>query len=462
MSVRAPRKTRLPHGMWSTPRAFVFVAIGAVLWLNNLYQLPFLASEYGGAAFLLVYLFGLAVIGLPLMMAEILIGQHGRLSPPASIGVLAEKASLNKWVWSWLGWLSVLGAFVVFSYYAVIGGWTLAHTVRAAGGMFRGLTIDGVAATFSNFLSDPEKQLFWHSAFVVLTLWVSSQGQAGLEALTRYFLPVLFALLVLFNLYAAGLGGYAAGAARFLAVDFTRLSTEGVLMAISHAFFSLALGMGLFMTYGARVPVEFNVLRMSLYVVAADVVAALLAGLTLFPLLTTGSLDAKPGLAIIFQSLPVAFDQLPLGGLMRTVYFIMALMMVWVSAIALIEPIMLWLVERFKITRARAALWCGLAAWAFGVALILSFSYWSFSFKFFDAHKRFGLFDLALIVTNLFLPLLSAITAVLVGWRLHRLFTPQALHIGSLCVYDVWLWSLRIIAPVLLIIILLNLPKLFL
>lgn len=458
----AVRKSRSPHGVWSSHRAFLLAAIGSVVWLNNLYQLPYLASQYGGAAFLIVYLFGLALIGLPLLVTELLLGQRGRLSPPGAMTAVVRDARLDR-RWSLYGWFSLIAGFLVFAYYSVIGGWALAHGTRALVGAFSGLTLDGIGAVFTAFLRDPEKQLFWHALFLAMVTAVVARGlHGGIEFMTRYAVPAIFVLLTLMLLYAAGLDTFAQGLETFLYPDFTRLSAEGVLAALGHAFFGLSLGVGAMMAYGARLPADSGVVRLAGLVIGADVLVALVAGLVLFPVLAAAGFAPPRGVAVIFQEMPVAFDHLPAGGFMRLLFLLLVVLVVWTSVVSFVEPLVLWLVERFEVTRPQAALACAGAGWLLGLMLMLSFNYWSFRFSFFGVARQLGVFDVLLIVTHVLLPVSALIAAALVGWKLHRLFDRETLKIRSLCVYDVWLWSLRIVTPVLLLIILFSLPKLFL
>lgn len=456
------RKLKSPHGVWSSHRAFMLAAIGSVVWLNNLYQLPYSASQYGGLAFLLVYFLGLLVIGFPLLTSELLLGQRSRASAPVAFANIVKQERLRP-TWAVYGWISLGIGFVVFSYYAVIGGWALAHLVRAMVGAFSGLTLDGVSALFTTFLQDPEKQLFWHALFLAMVAGVVARGlHRGIEILTRYAVPAIFVLLTLLVLYAASLRTFGQGVTEFLYPDFTRLTGEGVIMAFSHAFFGLSLGVGAILVNGARLPADSGAFRLARQVITGDVLVALLAGLVLFPVLTAGGLAAPRGVGVIFQEMPVAFDHLPGGFLVRIVFLLLVLFVTWTSVVSLLEPLVLWCIERFELGRPAAVLACALSGWSLGLVVMLSFGYWAFDFSFFGVERKLGVFDLMLIATHVLLLVSAVILSLLVGWRLHRVFDRETLKIKSLCVYDVWLWSLRVVTPILLLVILFNLPKLFL
>lgn len=456
------RHSRAPLGVWASRYRFVIAALAGTLWLNNLYQLPVLASQHGGLAFISVYLLGLAFIGYPLMIAELALGQRARANPAAALGSVAQQVRRSRG-WQYLGLAAALTSLLVLSYYAVVGGWALAHLARALFGGLRGLTIDGMNSVFATFVADPEKQLFWFTLFVAMTYGIVARGlHRGTEWLTGYGVPLLAVLLLLLCAYAATRGAFFEGAAQFLNADFSKLKFDGVVLALGQAFFSLSLAFGVMLAYGAHLPADAPIARLAFFVIAADGVVALLAGLAIFPLLQASGTGVLPGLATVFQSLPVTFDPLPAGGLMRTVFALTAVLIMWLSAVAFAEPMVLWVEERFHLARSRAAIWCAGLVWGLGVVGLLSFNYFSFEFNFFGVAKAFGFFDLLLVITNLILPFVAMLTALFVGWSLSRVFTKESLHLRSLCSYDIWVWCLRIVTPLLLLLIVFHLPRIFL
>jgi NSS family neurotransmitter:Na+ symporter len=433
---------------------FVLASAGFVVGLKNIWQFPHHLALYGGSAFLLAYVLFLLLLGVPMLMTLIMLGRLGRASPVAGITGIARRAHAARF-WQWTGAASVLAGFLVYSYYVVVAGWMLAYTARAASGTLNGLTAEGAASVFMALVKDPEKQLFWHSLFVVLSMLTVAAGvRAGLERVARYVVPLIFLLLLLLVGYAAGSGSFRLGSEYFLRTDFSQLGTDGVLVAMGDAFFSLGLGVGTFMMYGAYLPQNVPVLRLALYVVLADLAAGMLAGFAVFPVLFAGGGLSAAGPGLVFQSLAVAYDPLSLGALMRTVLFVLLILVAWMSTIGLAEPVVAWLVESRKLTRARAAVWTGAAAWAIGVVCILSLDYWAFSFSFLGSTRTLGLFDVLIIVTSfVLLPLVGLALALFAGWVLRPETTRNALVIDSPCVHDVWLWLNRLVIPVLLVVL---------
>ena len=441
---------------------FLLASVGFVVGLKNVWQFPHHLALYGGSAFLFVYLLFLLLLGVPLLMTQIMLGRLGRAAPEKALATLARRAQARQF-WRWLGVLSVVAGFLVLSYYMVVAGWILAYAARALSGRLDGLTADGAASVFTAFVRDPERQLFWQSAFVLLTMLpLAVSLRSGLERVVRYAVPGMFLLLLLLVGYAAGSGSFALGVEYFLRTDFTQLGGDGLLVALGDAFFSLGLGVGTFMMYGAYLDDQGPLLRHALLIVLAEVAAGLCAGFIVFPVLFAGGGLSAEGPGLVFQSLTVAFDTLPLGSLMRAVLFVMLALVAWLSTIGLAETCVAWLVERRGLTRPRAVLWVAAASWLLGVIVILSLNHWAFSFSFFGITRTLGLFDVLILVSSfVFLPLVGLLLSVFAGWVLRPETTREALAIQSPCGHDVWLWLNRLVIPLLLVALLFGI-RLFL
>lgn len=433
---------------------FLLASVGFVVGLKNVWQFPHHLALYGGSAFLFVYLLFLLLLGVPLLMTQLMLGRLGRAAPETALATLARRAQARP-LWRWLGVMSVMAGFLVLSYYDVVAGWILAYAARALGGRLDGLTADGAASVFTAFVRDPEKQLFWLSLFVLLTLLpLTVSLRAGLERVVRYGVPGMFLLLLLLVGYAASSGSFALGLEYFLRTDFTQLGDEGLLVALGDAFFSLGLGAGTFMMYGAYLGDQGPLLRHALTIVFAEAVAGLCAAFIVFPVLFAGGGLSAEGPGLVFQSLTVAFDALPLGSIMRAVLFVLLALVAWLSTLGLAEPCVAWLVERRALTRPRAVLWVGVASWLLGVVVILSLNRWAFSFSFLGITRTLGLFDVLILVSSfVFLPLVGLLLAVFAGWVLRPETTREALAIQSPCAHDVWLWLNRLVIPLMLVLL---------
>jgi len=308
---------------------------------------------------------------------------------------------------------------------------------------------------------DSEKQLFWYTLFIVSIVATCARGlRDGPERAIRYGVPTLFGLMILLLIYVCGSGGFAHAVVTTLMPDFSRLSWNGVLAAAGHAFFGLSLGASAMFMVGAYLERDAPLGRLAWYVVVLDAAAGVVATLMVDTLLYLGGVEPAAGPALLFQALPLAFDQLPLGQLWLTLFFVMLIVAGWLSGLALFEPAVMWVVERFHWARMRAALVCGVAAWTLGLVVTLSFNTWAFSFQLFGETRKFGLFDVIEIATSrALLPLVGIASALFAGWVLRPDVARQQLHVRSPCLFDAWLWLLRVAIPAALIVVMFHLSK---
>ena len=451
------KAARSAHGLWSSSRGFVLAAAGFTISLNNIWQFPYHVVQYGGGAFITVYVIFMFLLGLPLFTAQLMLGRLGRLSPVNTMHDLIRRTRRSR-AWLILGGLIVASGLLILSWYSVIAGWLLAYLVRSAAGLLKNLSADTAASDFSAFVSNPERQLFWHSLFMVMTMTVVIGGvRRGLEAVSRLVVPVVLVLLAVLAAYALLNGDIVHTVAFFVTPDFLKLSGQGILTALGDTFFSLGLGAGAMMMYGAYVPNRTSIARAATVVVLIDIAATVTAGMVILPVLYAAGATPTQGPALVFRALPVSFDVLPLGGLMETVFLVFLVLVAWMSSIALAEPAVTWLIESRGMTRLRAGIVSGIGSWLLGIVTILSLSEWKFSFRFLSLTESFGLFDILQILTSGFImPLIGLLSAVFAAWMLSTTMTREALSVRSRCTYDAWLWLTRLAVPVWLLIVAFN------
>jgi NSS family neurotransmitter:Na+ symporter len=442
------------HGQWSSRLAFIFAATGSAVGLGNIWKFPYITGENGGGAFVLVYLVCVAVIGIPIMMSEVMLGRRGRQSPINTMRTLAEEEGHSR-LWGLLGWMGVLAGFLILSYYSVIAGWALAYVFRTAGGVFNGATADAVDAVFAGLVSDPERLLAWHTIFMGMTMIVVARGvAAGLESAVRLLMPALFVLLILLVGYAMSQGHFMEGVRFLLEPDFSKLSGKAVLMAMGQAFFSLSLGMGAIMIYGSYLPRDASIARTSITVAVADTLVAVIAGLAIFPIVFAHGLPATQGPGLIFKTLPIAFGHMPGGALFGTLFFVLLVFAAWTSAISLVEPAVAWLVENHGFTRVHATVSAGAVIWTIGLGTIFSFSIWSG-----PEYTLFGktFFDLVDFLTaNIMLPLGGLLIAVFAAWLMSERSVRDELAMGEGPGYRIWYFLVRYVTPLGVVLVFLN------
>ena len=441
------------HGQWSSRWAFVLAATGSAVGLGNIWKFPYITGENGGGAFVLVYLACLVLIGLPVMMAEILVGRRGRQNPVNSLHSLAieEKTTQD---WQYLGWLGLTAGILIMSYYSVFAGQALAYVFRNFSGVFEGVTADGATSIYNALVSDPERLLAWHTIFVIITSIVVARGvQGGLEKAVKFLMPALLAILLLLVGYAANTGIYFQQGIDFLFhADFSKLSGASVLTAMGHAFFTLSLGMGAIMVYGSYLPKSASILKMTFAIAFADTAVALLAGMAIFPLVFANGLDIDAGPGLIFHTLPIAFGHMPGGAFFGGLFFLLLVFAAWSSAISLIEPAVAWLVENKEVSRRRASVITGLVTWFLGLLTVFSFniaSEWTvFGNTFFDL--------LDYLTANIMLPLGGLLIAIFVGRIMSQGSSEEELNIKPQYLYSTWRFLILYIAPAGIIIVFLN------
>ena len=447
------------HGQWSSRLAFILAATGSAVGLGNIWKFPYIAGENGGGAFVLVYLLCIAVIGIPIMMAEVLIGRRGRQSPINTMRSLAREENASR-AWVFLGGAGVLAGFLILSYYSVIAGWALSYVFRTGSGLFTGLTADGVQSIFTSFVSDPERLLAWHTIFMVMTIMVVARGvRGGIEKAVKFLMPALFVLLFVLVGYAWNSGAFDQGVNFLFQPDFSKISANGILIAMGHAFFTLSLGMGAIMVYGSYLPSGTSIARTVIAVSLMDTLVALLAGLAIFPIVFANGLEPGTGPGLIFQTLPIAFGHMQYGEFFGMLFFVLLVFAAWSSSISLIEPAVAWLVENKGMTRVFASIVAGLVTWLFGLLTVLSFNLWS-DVKLlskFEVFKDSTVFDLLDYLTaNIMLPLGGLLIAIFAAWKMSRESTVDELGMGDRFFYPLWRFLVRYITPIAVIIVFLK------
>jgi len=436
-------KRKSLHGHWSSRMAFVLAVTGSAVGLGNVWKFPYMAGQNGGGAFVVVYLLCVVMIGMPVMMSEILIGRRGRRNPVATMALLGEEEGSSRG-WRWVGVLGVIAGILILSFYSVIAGWTLAYIVKSAEGVFVNATADVVDTEFGSFVGSWLTLGFYHTLFMALTIFVVARGvERGLEQAVRFMVPALLVLMLVLLGYSITSGHFAEGVSFLFTPDFEKLSWGSVLAAMGQAFFTLSIGMGAIMAYGAYLPEETSITGASAAVVIADTVIALLAGLVIFPLVYANNLDPAEGPGLVFHTLPLALGQMKAGAFFSTLFFILLAFAAWTSALGLIEPAVAWLVEHYNRSRAQAAIMVGGLIWFLGFGTVLSFNVF--------ANLRFGrgtIFDnLDHLTNNIMLPLGGLLISVFAGWVMCRNSTSEELG-GPGAIYRFWRFLARYLVPV--------------
>ena len=431
------------HSQWSSRMGFVLAAVGSAVGLGNIWKFPYMVGESGGAAFVAVYLVCIALIGLPIIVAEWLIGRRGQENPINSMADLARDNGRSK-AWVMVGVSGTLAGFLILSFYSVIGGWALSYLVDALGGTFDGMDKDAAGAAFTGMLADPGSLLTWHTVFMGLTVGVVAMGvSSGIERASRILMPTLGILLALMVGYGAASDGFARALDYLFAPDFSKLTGTVVLAALGHAFFTLSLGMGIMIAYGSYLGQQVDLLRAARTVAIMDTVIALAAGLAIFPIVFANGLDPAAGPGLVFVTLPLVFGKVTGGLILGVMFFALLTFAALTSAISLLEPSVELLEERTPLSRVGATLVAGFATWMLGIAALLSFNLWGEVLIFGN-----NIFDLLDKLTSKFLLPLTALGAIVfVGWCLNRDSVREELGLSS-GGFALWNLIARYVAPI--------------
>ncbi len=431
---------------WSTHWAFIWATAGAAIGLGNIWKFPYTLGENGGSAFMLVYLISVFVIGVPLMLAEALIGRYARQNAVDSIIKIARESHASRY-WQLAGWWGLLALVMILSFYSVVSGWSIAYLWRSAAGYLQGLGNAEIESVWVNFLDDPLEMLLWHSVFMLLTLWVVARGvESGLEKLNRYLMPGLFAVLIILVLYAAYAGEFVQGLKFLFMPDFSKITAGVILSALGQAFFSLALGAGMITVYAAYSQDNTSLTHSMSTIAILNVIVAVLAGLAIFPIVFAYGLPVSEGPGLMYVVLPMAFAHMEWGVLIGSLFFVLLLFAAWTSSISLAEPVVYLLIERTQLSRKQATwLVCGFA-WILGIGSLLSFNLWE------DVQLGgFTIFAIATdIPTNIILPTGGLLFALFVGWVMKRSLSEKILQMKSDGMFQAWYFSMRFLVPLMI------------
>ena len=441
---------------WSSRFAFLMAAVGSAVGLANIYRFPYTAGVSGGGAFVLIYLGAVVLLALPLVIAELTIGRRGKAAPPQAIRAVAAESGLSS-NWGWMGViLGGFGGMLALSFYAVVGGWTMAFTFELATGALGGASAEKASQLFAELNARPLALLGWFTAFVAATIFISARGiRAGVEKAVKLMMPALLLILVAMVFYAMGVGDFDRAVQFLFTPDFSKVDTHVVLAAAGQAFFSVSVGMTALVAYGAYIRRTTSIPQSAAIIVAVDTVVALLAGLAIFPIIFAFGVEPDAGPGLVFITLPIVFADMPGGAVFGTLFFTLLLFAALTSSIGMIEAAVAWLAERTRLGRTGAAVAVGGVSWSLGVLAALSFNLLA------DVHPLGGLpifagktfFDLFdFIVVNLMMPIGGILVAVFAGWLMKKQYSLDELYGGRPTPgYTAWRVLVRYLAPLVLV-----------
>jgi NSS family neurotransmitter:Na+ symporter len=416
--------------------------IGAAVGLGNIWMFPYFTGMNGGGAFVLIYIFCVLLIGIPIMMAEALIGQKAQQNPVSALSTLAKTAKASRF-WPLLGVWGAIGLVMTLSFYSVVSGWSLAYLSRSLQNVFANADATLVTKIWAEFMANPWELLLWHTTFMIMTMGVIVLGvQKGLERASKIMMPAFVAILLVLVCYSIFNAEFVQALKFLFYPDFSLITTKTVLSAMGIAFFSLALGAGCICAYASYVPKNERITPKLLIVAGFDTLLALLAGLAIFPLVFAYGLSPAEGPGLMFEVLPTAFAQMAAGQVLGALFFLLLLFAAWTSSISLAEPIIAILQERTRLTRIQGVWIIGSIAWLLGISVLLSFNHWAeikiLGFTFFDIATQ--------VPIKIILPLGGLGFAIFAGWILSKQTVKTALQLPD-PLFNIWRFLIRYISP---------------
>ncbi|WP_288212987.1 sodium-dependent transporter [uncultured Aeromonas sp.] len=423
---------------WSSRIGHVLAAAGSAIGLGAIWKFPYVTATNGGGAFLMVFLLFSFTLGVAVLVGETLLGSRSQR------GVLGAFHKLVGPNLRWMGYMGILCGFFIYSFYSVVGGWTVGYAALAVGGELNLSEASTLTALFTGYVSDPLWPALTHLVFAGLTWWFVQGGlQQGVERALRWMMPALFVMMLLLVVTGLSMPGAMAGVRQFLMPDFSHLTGQGVLDALGLAFFSLSIGLGVHTTYGAYLPSSDGALRSGVWVVTLASCISVLAGLMIFPVLASTGIDPAAGPGLTFMTMPAVFNHLPFGQGLAVIFFLLLLVAALSSSISMLEHLVRFTTEEWGWSRRNACRVLTLLIMACGIPVSLSFGPWA-------DYTLFGktLFDLLdYLTSNLMMPLFGLVLTLLLGWKLGDSIVPADL---SPLMRGALLWCWRLVAPLLI------------
>ncbi len=450
---------------WRSRSAFVIVAAGATLSLNDFLTFPVLAGQNGGGAFLLLYLLFLFVLGLPLLMVELMLGRLTRSDPSASLRTLSEQYKASVY-WKLVGIGSMFAAFLIVSTFSVIAGWSLAYAVRSMAGVFEGVTLESAKLLFEELTIDSERMSLWHTLFIIVLVSICAQPiKKGLERTMLILVPAMIVLLVIGLTLAITSSGITSSIRFILYADFSAIDSTTPILALQRAFYTLALGIGVMIAYGRYLPGGVSIGYSAALVITVDLLFSIFTGLSINALMLSAGHQPGGDSQFAFRIMPVVLDQFSSSGLLSALFFMLMTIAALTTSVALLEAPITYFQRKFNVSRLKAAVLLGLGVWVFGLGVVLAHSIWNgdgFTVALFFGDQAVRLINnagfhdvLVFVSSHLIQPFVALFVCLFVAWKIPREVSHKELALSKHYSYEIWNYLIRYIVPVLLLIVIL-------
>lgn len=434
------------HEQWSSRTGFILAAIGGAVGLGNIWKFPYETGENGGGAFVITYLIAALAIALPILIGELYIGKRGQAGPVSGTTKVAAEEGASK-NWSLIGWLGMLAAFFVLTFYSVIAGQALDYFFITISGTFNGMDAASASAEFDNLQNSVVEMGLWHTVFMGVTAFIVSRGvTGGIEAAVKVMMPAFFIMLIGMLIYSMVAADFAAGWNYLFTPDWEKgFSPATMLSAVGQAFFSIGISFGYMLAYGAYLPKEISIPKTSVIITLADTAVAIVAGLIIFPIVFMNGLEPAEGPDLIFRALPTAFAQMTGGQFVGGAFFLLLTFAALSSSIAILQPAVSYLEESHGMSASKAAIVASVAAWVIGFGSVFAYNIWSDITIIGD---RNFMDSIGYVTDNIMMPLGGILIALFAGWKFKIKDLKEEFGEAADSIYfTAWLWLSRVVAP---------------
>jgi len=428
---------------FGTKLGVIAAAAGSAIGLGNIYRFPCEVGENGGAAFLLIYLALVVLLGIPVMLSELVIGRRSQSNAVGSFRKLAPKSK-----WPLVGYMGVLSGLLIFAFYSTVAGWTLEYVVKAVGNSFHGKDLAAIEQDFSDFHSSGWRNIVWQTAFILLTGFVVYKGvQNGIEKYSKILMPMLLVILIILGIRSVTMPGAVKGLTFLFKPDFSKITGKVLIEAMGQSFFSLSLGMGVLITYGSYVKKSDNLTSTAFSVVVADTLVAILAGLVIFPAAFSFGIRPTAGMGLVFNTIPMIFNQMAGGYFFCIIFFVLLAIAALTSTISLLEVMVAYLTDELHLKRTKATIIACAASLVLGCFASLSLMQ--------NTPLAIGgktVFDLLdFLSSEIMLPIGGLLIVIFVGWKLGKVnFYDEISNGGTVkaSLKKIFFFIIRYLAPV--------------
>lgn len=435
---------------WGSKLGFILAASGSAVGLGNLWKFPYKAGTNGGGAFVLVYVIIVLLLGFSLMIAEIALGRHTQLNAIGAYAKISKK-------WGWVGALGVFAAFIILSFYSVVGGWVINYLVKSATGALKVSDPEVLKGIFGGFVSSATMPIVYHGIFMIITLAIVFIGIGkGIEKASKIMMPSLFIIIIILAIRSVTLPGAMEGVKYFIIPDFSKITMNVVLDALGQVFFSLSLGMGCMITYGSYLGKDTNIPKSGIIIPLIDTAIALLAGFAILPSVFAFGFKPDQGPGLMFVTLPAVFSKMPFGTIFAVLFFILVLFAALTSSISLLEVVVAYVVDKWGFSRQKTSIFIAIAIFLVGIPASLSQGVWS-GIHLIGNRGFFDTYDF--IASNVLLPLGGLLLCIFVGWIWKReVCTDEITNDGKIKfrLKNVWFFLIKYVCPIAIFIVFLR------